>query len=551
MFYNPGANHAPHHAPQEYIAKYKGKFDAGYEAYRTWVLARMIEKGVLPKGTKLTPINPLPESQANPADAVRPWDSLNADEKKLFSHMAEVWAGFSEYTDAQVGRVIDYLEQSGQRENTMVLYAADNGASGEGTPNGSVNENKFFNGWPDDLQENLRMMEELGSPTTYNHYPTGWAWAFDTPNKMFKRYSLEGGIADPCIIAWPNEMRHIAGGLRDQYHHAVDIVPTMLELTAIDAPQVIKGNTQLPIEGTSMVYCFEEANAPTHRLTQYYAMLGTRAIYHRGWKAVARHGALSGKGDYMNDEWELYHIEEDRSERTNLAAQHPEKVQELIATWFAVAGRHAGFPLDDRTALEILMSPKPAGAAPRDDYVYYPHTAPIPETVAPNIRNRPFAVMAGLEIESPEVGGVIFAHGSRFGGHALFIKDQRLHYAYNFLGIEEQHVVSNTTLPMGNVLAAVEFAKQAEEPKGVARGTLTLYLGGSPVGQMEMMTQPGPFGLTGEGLCIGRDSGDAVSREYSGSFPLRGGRVKEVTFNVRGAHYVDVEKEAQAAFARE
>ena len=193
MFYNPGANHAPHHAPQEYIAKYKGKFDDGYEAYRTWVLARMIEKGVLPKGTKLTPINPLPESQANPADAVRPWNTLNADEKKLFSHMAEVLAGFSEYTDVQVGRVIDYLEQTGQLENTIVLYAADNGTSGEGTPNGSVNENKFFNGYPDDLAENMKLMDKLGGPDTYDHFPTGWAVAFSTPFQMFKRYSQFSG----------------------------------------------------------------------------------------------------------------------------------------------------------------------------------------------------------------------------------------------------------------------------------------------------------------------------------------------------------------------
>ena len=204
MFYNPGANHAPHHAPQEYIDKYKGKFDDGYEAYRTWVLARMIAKGVLPKDTKLTPINPLPEAMANPADAVRPWDSLNADEKKLFSHMAEVFAGFSEDTDAQVGRVIDYLEQSGQLDNTIVFYAADNGTSGEGTPNGSVNENKFFNGYPDDLAENMKLMNKLGSPDTYNHFPTGWAVALSTPFQMFKRYSqFSGGTCCPLVISWP------------------------------------------------------------------------------------------------------------------------------------------------------------------------------------------------------------------------------------------------------------------------------------------------------------------------------------------------------------
>ena len=257
MFYNPGANHAPHHAPQEYIAKYKGKFDDGYEAYRTWVLARMIEKGVMPKGTKLTPINPLPESQANPADAVRPWNTLNADEKKLFSRMAEVFAGFSEYTDVQVGRVIDYLEQTGQLENTLVLYAADNGTSGEGTPNGSVNENKFFNGYPDDLAENMKMMDKLGSPDTYNHFPTGWAVAFSTPFQMFKRYAqYSGGTADPLVISWPKGIK-ARGEIRNQYHHSVDIVPTILDIVGLEMPKVYRGVEQFPLSGISMRYTFD------------------------------------------------------------------------------------------------------------------------------------------------------------------------------------------------------------------------------------------------------------------------------------------------------
>ena len=204
LWFCPGANHAPHHAPQEYIDKYKGKFDDGYEAYREWVLARMIEKGIMPEGTKLTPINPLPDEVANPADAVRPWESLNDNEKKLFARMAEVFAGFSEYTDAQVGRIIDYLEESGQLDNTLVFYAADNGASGEGSPNGSVNENKFFNGFPDSLEENMKLYDRLGGSDAYNHYPTGWAVAFSAPFKMFKRYSeYSGGTCDPLIIAWP------------------------------------------------------------------------------------------------------------------------------------------------------------------------------------------------------------------------------------------------------------------------------------------------------------------------------------------------------------
>ena len=202
MWYCPGANHAPHQAPQEYIDKYKGKFDDGYDAYRKWVLPRMVAKGVLPKGTELTAFNPLPANVANPADFVRPWDSLQPDEKKLFSRLAEVYAGFSEYTDVQVGRLIDHLEKTGQLDNTVVMYCADNGASGEGTPNGSVNENKFFNGYPDDLAENMKLLNKLGGPDTYEHFPTGWAAAFSTPFKMFKRYSeYAGGTCDPLIIS--------------------------------------------------------------------------------------------------------------------------------------------------------------------------------------------------------------------------------------------------------------------------------------------------------------------------------------------------------------
>ena len=246
MWFCPGANHAPHHCPQEYIDKYKGKFDDGYEAYREWVLPRMIAKGVIPEGTQLTPINPMPADQANPGDTVRPWDSLNADEKKLFCRLAEVYAGFSEYTDAQVGRIIDYLEKTGQLDNTLIFYAADNGASGEGTPNGSVNENKFFNGYPDELAENLKLLDVLGSPDTYEHIPTGWAVAFSTPFKMFKRYSeYSGGTCDPMVISWPKGIK-AHGEVRHQYHHSTDIVPTILEVCGLEMPKVYKGVEQLP-----------------------------------------------------------------------------------------------------------------------------------------------------------------------------------------------------------------------------------------------------------------------------------------------------------------
>ncbi len=269
LWFCPGANHAPHHAPQEFIDKYKGAFDDGYEAYREWVLPRMIERGILPDGTELTSINPMPDGTFAPGDAVRPWDTLNDDEKRLFSRMAEVYAGFSEYTDHQVGRIVDYLEESGQLDNTIVFYCADNGASGEGSPNGSVNEGKYFNAYPDTIEDNLPLIDELGSPATYNHYPTGWAVAFSTPYKMFKRYTYQGGICDPLVIHWPAGM-NARGEVRHQYHHSTDIYPTILDACGIEVPDTVNGVEQSPLDGVSMRYSFDAADAPTQKETQYY-----------------------------------------------------------------------------------------------------------------------------------------------------------------------------------------------------------------------------------------------------------------------------------------
>ena len=233
MWFCPGANHAPHHAPQEYIDKYKGAFDDGYEAYREWVLPRMIERGILPEGTELTPMNPMPEGTFTPTDLRAALGRAQRGREAMFCRMAEVYAGFSEYTDAQVGRIVDYLEESGQLENTIIFYCADNGASGEGSPNGSVNEGKIFGGYPDDLEQNLTMVDQLGSPDTYNHYPTGWAMAFSTPYRMFKRYTYQGGVCDPLVIHWPKGIA-ARGEVRDQYHHSTDIVPTIYEACGVD-----------------------------------------------------------------------------------------------------------------------------------------------------------------------------------------------------------------------------------------------------------------------------------------------------------------------------
>ncbi len=547
MWYNPGANHAPHHSPKEYADKYKGKFDDGYDAYRDWVVKRMKDKGIIPEDTQMTPFNPLPEDVANAIDHVRPWDELNADEKRLFSRMAEVYAGFSEYTDAQVGRVVDYLEKSGQLENTIILYAADNGASGEGSPNGSVNENKFFNGYPDELAENMKYLEELGGPDTYNHFPTGWAAAFSAPFKMFKRYSqFAGGTNDPLVISWPKGIK-ARGEIRNQYHHSVDIVPTLLELCGIEMPEVYNGVKQTPLSGVSMAYTFNaEPDAPTQKEVQYYSMLGTRGIWKDGWKAVALHAPISGKGNFDKDVWELYHVAEDRSESNNLAEENPEKLDELIAAWFEQAEINKVLPLDDRAASELLTIERPAQEPARDRYVYYPHTAPVPEGVAVNVRGRNYKILANVEITDPNASGVLFAHGSRFGGHSLFIKDRKLHYVYNFLGIKpEQVFISNQTLKPGTYTLGMEFIREETGTYGESVGQMKLYINETVVAEGPMKTQPAKFTLSGDGLCVGYDSGDNVSQLYKSPGTFTGGEIQGVGVTVEGTPYRNLEAEAR------
>ena len=552
MWWCPGANHAPHHAPQEYIDKYKGKFDDGYDAYRKWVLPRMIAKGVIPKGTELTPFNPLPTDVANPADFVRPWDSLKPDEKKLFARLAEVYAAYSEYTDAQVGRIIDYLERSGQLENTIVIYAADNGASGEGTPNGSVNENKFFNGYPDELAENMKLLDKLGGPDTYEHYPTGWAAAFSAPYKMFKRYSeYAGGTADPLIISWPKGIK-ARGEVRNQYHHSVDIVPTILDILGLEMPKEYRGVKQFPLSGVSMRYTFDaKPDDPTKKHRQYYAMLGTRAMWEDGWKAVALHAPITGKGHFDKDSWELYHVDVDRAESRNLAKEHPEKLQALIKAWFEEAEKNLVLPLDDRTALEQLNIVRPSEEAPRERYIYYPDTAPVPEGVAVNVRGRSYKILADVEITDPNASGVIFAHGSRFGGHTLFIKDKKLHYVYNFLGIKPEQDFVSPELKPGKYTFGMEFIREKAGEHHESIGRTKLYVNDKLVAEGPMRTQPGKFTLSGDGLCVGYDSGDAVSQQYTSPGKFQGGKILGVGVTIEKAQYLDLEKEAQGAFSRD
>lgn len=549
MWFCPGANHAPHHAPQDYIDKYKGRFDDGYEAYRGWVLARMIERGILPEGTELTPINPMPADVAAESDMVRPWATLSDDEKRLFSRMAEVYAALSEYTDAQIGRVIEYLEDSGQLDNTLIFYCADNGASGEGSPSGSVNENLFFNGFPDDVARNLEMIDKLGSPATYNHYPTGWAVAFSTPYKMFKRYaSFAGGTCDPLVIHWPKGIR-AKGEVRHQYHHCTDIVPTILEACGVPMPDVIDGVTQAPLAEVSMVYSFDDAGAPTTKETQYFEMLGTRGIWSKGWKASALHAPVpSDQGHFDKDRWQLFHTDEDRAEARDLAAEHPDKLKDLVDLWMVEAKKNNVLPLVDLgvTAMHAAEYHAPM----RDRYVYYPGTTEVPEASSAPTLGTSFKMLAEVEFTG-DSQGVIVAQGSRFGGYSLFVKGGKLFYVYNFLGLPPEQRLICDAPKLGRHVVGVEFVKERISEQLETLGQMTLYVDEEVVAQAPFRTMTGRYALCGEGLCIGYDGGDAVSGEYKPQFPFSGGRVIRVVYDIADDIYIDVERKLAAAMARD
>src|SRR4051812_2952023 len=556
LYYALGAAHAPHHVPKEWADRYKGKFDMGYEAYREIVFQNQKKLGIIPDGAELSPINPYteltgPDGQGWGAlDVVRPWDTLNDDEKHVFARMAEVYAGFLSHADAQLGRLLDYLETSGQLDNTLIVVVSDNGASGEGGPNGSVNENKLFNGLPDTIEEALKYVDDLGSPRTYNHYPTGWAWAFNTPFKMWKRYaSYQGGTADPMIVSWPDRISE--PGVRDQYTHAVDIVPTIYELLGIDLPQVVKGFTQWPLEGESFAASLHDASV-AGKETQFYSMLGTRGIYHDGWKAASvTPAAPNAWGDFANQRWELFNAEADPSECHDLAEEKPEKLQELIALWWAEAGRYNALPLESRDAIAILTEERPQLSKPRDRYVYYPDCAEVPESAAPNIRNRSYAVAVELTVDTPEASGVLFSQGSRFGGHALYVKDQKLKYVYNWVGEFEQIVESDRPVPTGECVLSASFEKEGDGMP--TEGTLSLYIDDEKVGEAKIRTQPGKFSLAGEGLNVGKEGAEPVTDDYPGTYPwgFAGGTIRQATVDVAGAPWVDLEKEVIAAFARD
>jgi len=368
---------------------------------------------------------------------------------------------------------------------------------------------------------------------------------------MFKRYSeYAGGTCDPLVISWPKGIK-ARGEVRNQYHHSTDIVPTLLEACGVEMPKVYKGAEQIPLSGVSMKYTFEaKPNDPTTKQRQYYALNGTRGIWQNGWKAAAVHApAPSDKGHFDQDDWELYHVDVDRSESKDLAKEHPEKVQELVKVWFDEAEKNNVLPLDDRGAIAILTTPRPAEEEPRERYLYYPGISEVPESTAVNVRGRSYKILADVEITDADCSGVIFAHGARFGGHALFIKDKKLFYVYNFLGLSpEQKFVSGELKP-GKYTLGMEFIREGMGKFHESTGTTKLYVNETVVAEGPMRAQVGKFTLCGDGLCVGKDSGDPVSEEYNAPGEFKGGTILAVGVSVEATQYLDLEMIAQAAFS--
>ncbi|MEU3255715.1 arylsulfatase [Streptomyces sp. NPDC006997] len=558
MYLSLDAAHAPHHVFKEWADRYKGVFDEGYEAIRPGILSRQKELGLLPENTELSPINPHgepavsgPDGQPWPLlDTVRPWDDLSADERRLFVRMAEVFAGYVSYSDDQLGRVLDFLESAGELDNTIIVAVSDNGASGEGGPDGTFNEWRFFNGMSTPTALSLEHIDELGGPTSYNHYNTGWAWAFDTPFPYWKRWAgYEGGVADLCLVAWPAGIE-AQGEVRQQYVHAVDIAPTLYDLLGIEPPEVVKGHPQNPIEGESFKASLTDPGAPG-RQTQFYTMLGQRSLYHEGWLACTVHPPLSGWGGYTHDVWELYDLANDRAQSTDLAAREPARLETLKSLWYYYAGLYNGLPLDDRSALEQVLAERPHGSPERDRYVYYPDSASVPEQSGVVTNGRSYTIAAGVDVDSADAEGVLYAHGGVTGGHSLYVRDHRLHYAYNWVGSNLQVVDADREIPPGRHVLTAEFAASGRSTDPAvpgATGTLTLYVDEQAVGRDDIVTQPGSFCLVGDGICVGRDDASPVTPDYEGPFPFTGGTIDKVVVDVSGERYVDHEAQVRGWF---
>jgi arylsulfatase len=557
MYFCPGAMHAPHHVTKEWADKYQGMFDDGWDAYREKTFARQKELGIVPADAELSRHDP----------DVQDWDALPEEEQRLYARMMEVFAGFLDHTDFHIGRLFDFLKKIGEFDDTLIMVISDNGASAEGGPTGSVNESKFFNNVPESVEENLKALDDLGGPDYFNHFAWGWTWAGNTPFRRWKRETYRGGISDPFIVHYPKGIQ-AKGQVRMQYTHAIDMVPTVLDLLGLESPTNIKGVTQAPIEGVSFAHTLEDAEAPSKHNTQYFEMLGHRSIYHNGWRAVCPWPGPSfteagtGFGNPISAEklteldannWELYHLVEDFAENHEVSAENRARLIEMIAQWYVEAGKYNVLPIDGRGAQRV-MDARPTIAVARTSYTYYPGTQPVAVSAGANVLNRPHSITADVEIPEEGAEGVIFSHGGSDGGYSLYVKDGKLHYVHNYMASEYFRVESVDKVPAGHHQLRFEFevTGQPDIPagKGVP-GRAQLYFGDKLVGHTDFpYTTPLMFGVAGGALECGRDSGSPVTPEYAPPFEFTA-EIHSVTVDVSGELFTDTEAEMRQIMARQ
>lgn len=520
-----GATHAPHHAPKVWIDKYQGKFDQGWDKLREETFARQKQLGVIPANAQLTP-----RPKELPA-----WDSLSPDDQKIYAHEMEVFAGFLAYTDHEVGRLINAIDQIGELDNTLIFYiVGDNGASAEGGLAGSVNELKVFNKVPESREQLLASLNDLGSPKTFNHYHAAWAWAGTTPFQWTKQIASHfGGTRNPLIIAYGDRIKD-QGGLRSQFHHVIDITPTIFEAAGITPPTTVNGVEQQKIEGTSLVYTFDDSKAASKHETQYFEMFGNRAIYDHGWIAGARHPRLPWQGtinaDFEKDPWELYNIEEDFSEANNLAAKNPEKLAKLQKLFLSEANKYNVLPLDDRVSERFDVQDRPSLASGRTTFTYYSSGVSIPEGSAPNLKNRSFTITAEVEIPENGAEGVLLTQGGRFAGWGFFLKDSKPTYVYNFVNAERYIIQSPEKLAPGK--STIKFNFDYDGGGVGAGGIGRLFINNQPVAEGRIAkTIPYRLALD-ETFDVGRDTGTPIVETYQVPFAFTG-NLQKVTLNLK------------------
>jgi arylsulfatase A-like enzyme len=543
LYLATGACHSPHQPPARWLEHYRGRFDLGWDAWRAQIFERQLATGLLPSGTALS----------ERPSWVPPWDVLDPARREVAARFMECFAGFLSHADEQIGRVLAFISERGEHDNTLVVVVSDNGASAEGGAEGSINDVRMLNIDPAPTGEMAARLDEIGGPLTHNNYPWGWTMAGNTPFRRWKREVHEGGVADPCIISWPGGAID-PGAIRHQFTHAIDIMPTLAELAGVSLPAQIDGIAQTALDGVSFGYLLPDGGAalPERHETQYFEMFGSRAIYHRGWKAVAFHpiGPLyddqNPNAPFDEDVWELYHVAADLSESRDLAEQRPGLLAEMIELWWQEARRNNVLPLDNRV-LWAIVNPKPDHRRPRTEYRYHPGGAQVPESVAVNVRNRSHALVVDLVIDDPAAAdGVLLALGSALGGWSLHILDGKIRYVHNLYG-KERHVVAAAE-PVTGGEHQIEYAFT---PDGGLGGTGVLSWDGREIARAVIPRfTPSGFNGVGAGLTCGYEWGPAIGTGYTAPFPF-GGTIVRASVQTRGAVVRDPLAELEAILSQQ